>query len=114
MTPGMAIKFKNAPTELGKISIEAQMEDNGMNLSIQYEAYPDSNGMVLHLPPFVNVISVTADGKPIQIQDGAWPLPVQTQRVHISWKGQPWPQISFEDVVKAYIKDYRNRASNIR
>ena len=44
---------------------------------------PDS--LILHLPWFLNVGSITADGNRLPISGGTVNLPVKARIIHISW-----------------------------
>jgi hypothetical protein len=65
---------------------------------------------VLHLPWFLNVKTVVADGKPMGVRDGAVRLPADTKRVEMTWTPRPdIPASSYERAVNLYKQEYRMR-----
>jgi hypothetical protein len=106
MKSGMKVAIRNAPTELGLISFIADMKAGGMEMQIDLKARSRCQGLVLHLPPFLDSVKVQVDEKLVHPQCTSWLLPVTNQTIKVSWQDQPLPDISFQRVVQAYIADY--------
>jgi len=113
MAPGMRVGIWYAPTELGKITFRATMAGGGMDIETYFHRKADAQGMVLHLPPFVRIKRVEADGELLLPEKKAWPLPADTRQVHVEWEEGPLPDISFDKVAEAFINDYRSRAARL-
>jgi len=112
MQPGQTVGLRRAPTDLGPLTFRARMRADGMSLRLRFTPCPEARGVVLHLPPFVKAPEVRADGRTVRGRGQVWSLPCQTARVEVRWQPAPWPAISFEQVVGAYLRDYRRRAAD--
>jgi len=113
MAPGMRVGIWYAPTELGKITLRAMMNRGGMDIETYFHKRPEAEGMMLHLPPFIEIKRVEADGELLLPEKKGWPLPAGTRQVHVEWEDRPLPDISFARVVDAYVEDYRRRLSDL-
>ncbi len=106
---GERLSISDAPTELGPISLHADVREDGLDLRIDHQGRPDCRGLALHLPPFLQDVSVRADGVPVARAAKDWPLPAGTTRVSVDWRPGPMPDLSFARVVESFVKDYRCR-----
>ena len=108
--PGNAISVKRAPTNFGEVNFEVQFREGGAVLRLDNKFNPGPQDIVLHLPWFMNVSAVTANGKKLSISNGAVVLPVSVRGVEITWQQkQDPPKLSYENAVKDYKVEYRRR-----
>jgi hypothetical protein len=90
--------------------MKAEMNVECMELSLDLDSFPETKGMVLHFPPFVNVSNVLVKGKSIKAESAnRYKLPIETKHVSVKWSGYPWPNISYNKVVDSYVKNYNKR-----
>jgi hypothetical protein len=111
MMPGMEVGLRAAPTEWGRLDFTATMRTQGFVLALEFRPRKGMRPppIVLHLPPFLQGVTVRADGQALPLGGGGWILPDVVCKVAVSWKPSPLPEISFEKVAAAYIADYRQR-----
>src|SRR5438067_1403085 len=108
--PGNAISVKRAPTNFGEVNFDVQFRDGGAVLRLDNKFNQGPQDIVLHLPWFMNVSAVTANGKKLSISNGAVVLPVSVREVEITWQQkQDPPKLSYENAVKDYKAEYRRR-----
>ncbi len=113
MMPGMTVGVENAPTTLGTVSFAAIMRDDGMDIDLDWVARPEAKALVLHLPPFLQRPSVTADGRHIRKGVEGWRLKKNARHARVSWHPAPMPDLSFERVVTSYLADYLRRLETL-
>jgi len=111
MKPGMVVGVNGAPTDYGTLSYSATLRTAGMTLAIRLLPRKDARGLVLHLPPFLHSVKVTADGRRCKAVKGCWTLPVSTRKVDVCWAEHPLPDISFLRVVESYLADHARRVA---
>ncbi len=108
---GRNIAVTNVPTDFGKISLTVdQPNDRSAVLEIESNWSEAPKALVLHLPWFMKVTSVSADGRNISIEGSAVTLPPNTHTVRISWtRNATAPALSYERTVDAYKAEYLRR-----
>ena len=109
MAPGAEVRIEDAPTDLGKLSLCAGMRDGGMDVDVLFDARADAAGIVLHLPPFLDATSVTADGQRHEATHSAVPLPATARAVEVKWRPATLPDISFDAIAAAFKENYHGR-----
>jgi len=109
MRPGMKMGIADAPTELGSISFKAAMLDKGVEIDIEYKALTGIEEIVVHMPPFLDIYKATADGTAIEYSKDGCIIPAATKKAAFFWTNEKLPDISYTEVVKAYIGDYKKR-----
>ncbi len=108
--PGQGISVKRAPTNFGQVNFDVKFTDAGATMTLNNNFSQRPQDIVLHLPWFVNVSAVTADGKKINIVNNAAVLPASVRSVQIAWqKKTDAPALSYENAVKDYKAEYRRR-----
>ena len=111
---GKIIRVKAAPTCFGTLSFSLDMQDDTRAvLHIQSVFDSPPHEIVLHLPWFMDVSTVNADGVPTQILNGAVELPVQTREVEIFWKRNGGFDMSYQRTVASYEQEYRRRYEHL-
>jgi hypothetical protein len=69
---------------------------------------PDS--IILHLPWFMKVKSVSIKGRPLPVKDHEVVIPVDSHAIIIRWhKRADTPNLSFKKTVKNYVREYKDR-----
>lgn len=116
--PGAVLGVRNSPTELGTVSFTATMGRKCVDLEIDFQARPAAKGICLHLPQFLEGVVVKegngmAQGESglIRERDGGWRLPATVKKVRVIWENERLPDLSFREVVQAYIEDYAKRVA---
>lgn len=108
---GKAIAIENAPTEFGKISYQLTQPDEAsamLHIDSHWKHAPGK--LVVHLPWFMQVASVSADGKPVTVKDGAATVPANTKEVSLHWaRKADAPALSYQHAVDDYKAEYRKR-----
>jgi hypothetical protein len=105
-----AITVRRAPTVFGQVNFELNGASGGAVLTLENKYVEKPRELVLHLPWFMNVQSVEADGKRLPASGSAVILPVDTRQVRIRWsKKSQVPSLSYENAVGAFKKEYRKR-----
>jgi hypothetical protein len=108
--PGKRIAISGATTRFGRVSFEFEtVKDNASILHLD-NAFSDAPGeILLHLPWFVAVESVTADGKPAHFSRSGVHLPPSVREVRIVWQQLSRPQMNYERTVVSFEEEYRRR-----
>ena len=108
--PGEAISVKRAPTNFGEVNFEMRFTDSGATLRLNNKFRQAPQQLVVHLPWFMNVTSITADGKKVAPSNNYALVPVNANEVHIEWqKRSDAPALSYDRAVKDYKAEYRRR-----
>ncbi len=104
------ISVHRAPTNFGIIDADLACSARRGTLVLKTEFRSAPEAIVLHLPWFLNVKTVVADGKPMGVRDGEVRLPADTKRVEMTWTPRPdIPASSYERAVNLYKQEYRMR-----
>jgi hypothetical protein len=107
---GESISVKRAPTNFGEVNFEVRFAANTATLRMDNKFSQPPQQLVLHLPWFMNVSGITADGKKVSIVNNSAILPLSTREVHIEWqKKSDAPALSYDRAVKDYKVEYRRR-----
>jgi hypothetical protein len=107
---GETLSLKRAPTNFGTVNLEMRFSDGGATLRLDNRFRDVPQQLVLHLPWFMNVSAVTADGKKLAVSNQAVVLPGNAKEVQIAWqKKSDAPALSYENAVKEYKTEYRRR-----
>lgn len=107
---GKSIIVKRAPSNFGITEFQIAYQEDGavMNLSNSYRNNPER--LIIHLPWFMNVTSVKADGRTVSVRDDQVFVSPETKNVEIKWKERTEkPKLSFINSVNEYKKEYKRR-----
>ncbi|HEX5284895.1 MAG TPA: hypothetical protein VFW30_12310 [Bryocella sp.] len=106
---GKSISVSHAPTMFGEVSFTLNSTSNSHAvLQLQTAFGPQlPDHLYLHLPWFMQVKSVVADGRSVRPVDGIVELPRETELVDLTWtrRGKT-PAMSYAQTVKDYKRDY--------
>ena len=104
------VSVKRAPTEFGEVNYELRPEAGGAVLSLQNRWSQAPATLVVHLPESVVVASVSADGKPARVANGAVTIPAGTREARFRWRIKPnAAAFSYAKAVADYKAEYRRR-----
>src|SRR5438067_2542831 len=107
---GETLAVKRAPTNFGTVNLELRFSEGGATLRLDNRFRDVPQQIVLHLPWFMTVSTVTADGKKLTVSNQAVVLPSNTKEVQITWqKKTDAPALNYENAVKDYKTEYRHR-----
>jgi len=107
---GEGISVKRAPTNFGQVNFDVKFTSDGATMTLNNTFTQKPQDIVLHLPWFVNVSGVSADGKKINVANNAALLPTNVRNVQIAWQKKPGaPALSYDHAVKDYKAEYRRR-----
>ena len=108
--PGEAISVKRAPTNFGEVNLDMRFREGGATLHFDNKFRETPQQLVLHLPWFMAVSTVSIDGRKVAVTDNSVILPVKTREVQIEWqKKADAPALSYENAVRDYKEEYRRR-----
>ncbi|NYF78877.1 hypothetical protein [Granulicella arctica] len=109
--PGQSISVSHAPTAFGTIdfSLLANTQTDA-TLTFHADIRYGSPRIFLHLPWFMEVSSVVADGKPLPVVKGTVTLAPTIHTVQIHWsKRSDTPTFSYKQAVEDYKQEYARR-----
>lgn len=108
---GKAIRVNDAPSYFGTVSFSLEIPsetDAVLHLHHSFSARPKE--IVLHLPWFMDVDSVTVRGLELAHADNAVVLPEDADEVRIHWRrGANNAKMSYGRTVESYTAEYRKR-----
>ncbi len=108
---GKPIFVTSVPTDFGTVSLTLdQPSDSSATLHIDSNWVEPPKHIILHLPWFMKITSVAADGKDVSVSNDAVALPSGTRMVRIAWsRRQDAPKLSYQQAVDAYKAEYSRR-----
>ncbi len=108
---GKRIATTGAPTEYGRISYTLeQPEEESAVLSINSSFDHAPRSIIVHLPWFMQVSAVEADGRHVSPTGNALTLPAGTHQVRLHWTRRPdAPALNYESTVNSYKTEYTMR-----
>jgi len=110
LNEGDTIAVRRAPTAFGMVNYVLTADRTGgtMTFTNSFSNSPDS--IILHLPWFLSVGEITADGKKIPVYGRTVNLPVNVRSVYISWhRNTNSDLMSYDRAVKDYKAEYARR-----
>lgn len=108
---GKAIRVNNAPSYFGTICFTLEMPtETSAVLHLQRKLSQQPGKTVLHLPRFMQVDSVTANGAELPHSADAVILPASADLVSIRWhRSSGAAKMSYDRTVESYKTEYRKR-----
>lgn len=105
---GKEIVVRRAPTLFGQVNFTMRFMKGSAALKLDNRFTSDPAHLVLHLPWFMSVKSVRAEGRELTVRGSAVDLPVNAKTVEIEWSWKSGrPDLSYKDAVRNYEKEYR-------
>ena len=107
--PGQSIVVRRAPTDFGDVNFTLHfVSPTRARLDLETHFFRAPKRLVLHLPWFMRMTSVTADGRAATIHDDEVDLPAATRSVEIEWTKKPGTErLDFKAAVAKYEAEYR-------
>jgi hypothetical protein len=107
---GKEISVSHAPTYFGEVNFALRFRRGGATMTLRNKFTDDPKHLVLHLPWFMRVTSVQANGKKMKMNGFEVELPINSKTVNIEWVKQPSTlALSFKNTVRNYEKEYREK-----
>ena len=108
---GKAVRVADAPTEFGPINFALEMAtDDSAVVRIDAKFVAAPRAIIVHLPWFATIESVTADGAPAVVRDCTVSLSPKVRVVRLHWRRPPsTPTFSYARTVESYKAEYRKR-----
>jgi hypothetical protein len=112
---GKEIKVERAATYFGSIGFDLTMPSETsalLTLAPQFDAGYVPEKILVHLPWFVEVSSVTVDGRTVTASGGSIEVAPTARRIEIMWKRRALSSdmpVSYLDAVDRYKREYRQR-----
>lgn len=107
---GEKISVHRAPTYFGEVNFDLEFGRDGATLTLNNHFTKSPKTLVLHLPWFMRMESVTADGKLLKADESSVDLPLNANKVKIVWEKRAGIRgFSYETAVKNYENEYRER-----
>ncbi len=105
---GKSITVTNAPTMFGPITFDLHSTTaTAATLHLQPAFTNAPAHIYLHLPFFMSVTSITANGHTLHATNGVVELPATTTTVNLTWTKRPTtPKLSYDQTVANYKRDY--------
>ncbi len=117
---GKRIAVERAPTWFGEVGLSLEMPDEtSAVLRLRSAFTTPPKALVLHLPWFMEVTSVQADGVTLAVSGDAVALPAGTKEVRIAWHRRAGAAasntepMSYEKTVESYKAEYRRRYEHL-
>ncbi|HEX6466976.1 MAG TPA: hypothetical protein VFZ99_06700 [Terriglobales bacterium] len=108
--PGQSIRVHRAPTNFGQVNFDLEFSESMATLRMENKFTEAPRQIVLHLPWFMKVSRIVADGKSLESTGNSVRLPAGARQVSISWsKPENVPALSYANAVNAYKAEYRRR-----
>ena len=108
--PGKHIAVSDATTWFGRVSFEFDVINDSAAILHLDNAFSDAPGeIILHLPWFVAAKRVTADGKPVNIDESVIHLLPSIREVRIDLQQRSHPKMNYERTVASFEQEYRRR-----
>jgi hypothetical protein len=112
---GKSIRIERAPSTFGVMDFLLDMpaEDSAV-LTLKTSFPHPPRKMILHLPWFMDVTSVLADGVSLHVTGDAIELPSTARRVLLHWKRRKGAsEMSYDRTVQSYKAEYRKRYEHL-
>ena len=113
---GKRIDVQNAPTEFGVLGFTlTQTSDEAASLTIRTRWSKKPQALELHLPWFLDVSEVLADGEPVRPENGMVRLSPDARVVTLKWKLRgDAPHWSYDQAVEQFKAQYKARYARYR
>ena len=100
---GDVIEVKDAPTYFGMINLSAIATDDGINITFEpiWREKPES--VVLHIPFFAEINSVSVNDKEVKLEEDYIELPLIDSEIEITWDIDSTINYSYQKIVEDYL-----------
>jgi hypothetical protein len=109
--PGKRIAIRGAPTEFGELAYSLDQPDGAtavLHLDARFTVAP--RHVIVHVPWFMHVTTLTVDGKPARVEADAIRVAPTARELRLRWKKRaPAPNASYQQAVDDYKTEYARR-----
>jgi len=84
--PGEKLTIRHAVTEMGLVSATMTFNDHGAEIDIEPDFHTPPAYLALTVPYFVELISVDAGTRPIEVRDGVITFQPDVRKISLRWK----------------------------
>jgi hypothetical protein len=110
LQPGKSIAITEAPTAFGPVSAVVKADAGGWTVSFTHHLRQAPAHLLVPVPWFYHVDRASADGQPIEAQNGLFSLSPSLSQLNVRGSIKPdAPALSFEQSVENYKREYRRR-----
>jgi hypothetical protein len=106
---GEKISVYKAPTNFGTVNFDLQFSNGTALLKLSNKFHEKPEKLVLHLPWFMSVSELNADGKKLPVKNNSVILPVDCKQVSIKWQKKSEENFSYQKTVDDYKDEYSRR-----
>jgi hypothetical protein len=107
---GEKLVVNNAPTHFGRVNFTLSFGKKSAILELNCHFEKSQSAILLHLPWFMKVRRITADGKILNVSDNQVLIPSDSRRLEISWKPlKRETELSYQKTVDEYKQEYSRR-----
>lgn len=107
---GKSVEARDVPTEFGTMTFKLEQTDESsavMSCHAQWQTTPE---LIVHIPWFMQLQSVTADGKNVSVQNGEVKVPGNVKEIRFHWERKAdTPGLNYRKAVDDYKKEYARR-----
>jgi hypothetical protein len=112
---GKPVAVTGVPTDFGTVSVTLYQRTDAsavLHISAQWSQAP--HNLVLHLPWFMRITAVSADGRSLTVSGDAVTLPSAARTVSLTWsRRSDTPDLSYQQAVDAYKAEYLRRYNDL-
>lgn len=108
---GKTIRVSDAPSVFGNLDFSLEMpSETSATLQLKAHFTQQPRKVILHLPWFMQVESLSAGGRSLKVAGDAVELPREATSIQIQWKRRPDAAVmSYNRTVESYKAEYRRR-----
>lgn len=107
---GKKITVRRTPTYFGEVNYDLEFKSDGAVLTLDNKYFKAPDSLVIHLPWFMRVEKVYADGKAINHPDDRIFVSTKVKKVGIQWRFHlDFRHLSYDAAVREYKQEYRRR-----
>lgn len=107
--PGKKIDVKKAPSSYGLITASLAGLKGELRMEFAPEFRQAPSRIVFHIPWFFDASSVIVDGKPAKVENDSVVITPATKVVRVIGKRRAGEEMSFDDAVTEYKREYAKR-----
>lgn len=109
MAPGDSIIVRRAATDFGPVGLTMSTTRGRSVLEISGEFRVKPRNVIVHIPWFLEVQEVVADGKPVTFRDRRITLSADVRTVEMKWVRTSEAHASYDSAVRDFKDEYRRR-----
>jgi hypothetical protein len=107
--PGDTFEVKRAATFFGQVNLKGQAREKGLEIEFEPSWKDPPEAVILHLPFFAELESITVNGLSAFPEDDAVKIPAKKSSIQITWRIDPGISYSYEKAVADYKAEYKRK-----